>query len=568
MQNIVFLMLRRMRLPLIVLITTYAVSILGLVLIPGQDDQGNPWHMDFFHATYFVSFMGSTIGFGEIPYPFTDAQRMWTTFIIYATVVAWLYAIGSILSLIQDQGLRRALAFSAFARKVRRIQEPFHIVCGYGDAGALLVRELVGHGIHCVVVDASQERILDLEVEDLPDYVPALCGDATESDVLLAAGLEHPQCRSVLALSSDDHVNLTVAITSKLLAPGRIVTCRAENKDSAANMASFGTDYIIDPYEAFARRFGMMFHSPSMYLVWAWMTAVHNAPLPEFQKPPRGQWILCGYGRFGKAVQRQLAAEGIDTRIVEADIDKTGAPPGTIEGAGTEADTLLEAGVDAAAGIIAGTDNDTNNLSILMTARDLNPALFVVARQNRSGNGAIFEAARIDLVMHPGTIVAMRALSLILAPLLGDFLRLARDRDESWANVLVSRVVGVMDETAPEIWDIDIAPQQTPAVSACLAAGETVTLGDICTDPRDRDYRLPCVPLLLKRGSTQILLPEMDQRLQAGDRILFCGRADAFDHIHHLVHDQRALYYARTGIDRPTGAVWRWFAEHRAATSR
>jgi len=121
MQNVIYLLLRRMRLPLIVLIAIYAVSVLGLVLIPGMDDQGNPWRMDFFHAIYFVSFLGSTIGFGEIPYPFTDGQRMWTTFIIYAAVISWLYAIGSILTLIQDKAFRRVLAFSAFARKVRRL---------------------------------------------------------------------------------------------------------------------------------------------------------------------------------------------------------------------------------------------------------------------------------------------------------------------------------------------------------------------------------------------------------------------------------------------------------------
>ncbi|MGB5606347.1 MAG: ion channel, partial [Gammaproteobacteria bacterium] len=76
MQNLVYLLLRRMRAPLIVVILAYAVTILGLVLIPGVDDQGNPWRMSFFHAFYFVSFMGSTIGFGEIPYAFTDAQRL------------------------------------------------------------------------------------------------------------------------------------------------------------------------------------------------------------------------------------------------------------------------------------------------------------------------------------------------------------------------------------------------------------------------------------------------------------------------------------------------------------
>ena len=115
--------------------------------------------MDFFHAIYFVSFLGSTIGLGEIPYPFTDAQRMWTTFIIYSAVVVWLYAIGSILTLIQDQGFRRVLAYTSFSRKVRRIHEPFYIICGYGDASSLLVRELVERGIHCVVIEKDQEKI-------------------------------------------------------------------------------------------------------------------------------------------------------------------------------------------------------------------------------------------------------------------------------------------------------------------------------------------------------------------------------------------------------------------------
>ncbi|MDX2422862.1 MAG: ion channel, partial [Amphritea sp.] len=98
MNDIFYLMLRRLRHPLITLIVVYSVSILGFVMIPGQDDQGNVWPMDFFHAIYFVSFMGSTIGFGEIPYAFTSGQRAWTLVTIYGTVIAWLYCIGSLLA--------------------------------------------------------------------------------------------------------------------------------------------------------------------------------------------------------------------------------------------------------------------------------------------------------------------------------------------------------------------------------------------------------------------------------------------------------------------------------------
>jgi len=60
---VIFLILRRMRIPLIVLILVYAVAVLGYVMIPGVDDQGEPHRMSFFHAFYFVSasFMRSTL---------------------------------------------------------------------------------------------------------------------------------------------------------------------------------------------------------------------------------------------------------------------------------------------------------------------------------------------------------------------------------------------------------------------------------------------------------------------------------------------------------------------------
>ena len=133
MSGIFYLLLRRLRMPLLVLISVYSISILGFVLIPGQDDQGNVWQMSFFHAFYFVSFMGSTIGFGEIPYAFTDAQRFWAIVAIYGTVISWLYGIGTMLAIIQDNAFQRLLVESQFKRRVKNIAEPFYLICGYGD---------------------------------------------------------------------------------------------------------------------------------------------------------------------------------------------------------------------------------------------------------------------------------------------------------------------------------------------------------------------------------------------------------------------------------------------------
>ncbi len=568
MKNLVYLMLRRMRLPLIVIILVYAISILGLVLIPGVDDQGNPWHMSLFHAFYFVSYMGSTIGFGEIPYPFTDAQRLWTSMAMYLAVISWLYAIGSMFALLQDPAFRRVLAFTTFSRAVRRIREPFYLVCGLGDAGHLVVRELADDHIRSVVVERNEQRVQTLQLEDFPVYVPALCADVADTSALVAAGLKKPQCAGVIAMTGVDHVNLTIAITSKLLAPELPVICRSEIHDAQANMASFGTDYIINPFDTFARRFAMMFQSPSMYLVYEWMTSIHEAPLSKFVAPPRGTWVLCGYGRFGKAVQRSLSFKGIQTVIVESDIVGTGAPEGAIAGRGTEAITLHEADIEQAVGIIAGTDDDANNLSIIMTALDMNENLFTVARQNLRSNEEIFNAARVDLIMQAGMLIGRRVIDLLTNPLLSDFLRMAHSQNESWANVLVSRVAGIITDSPPETWTLEISMEHTPALLEAFSKGLNVTVKDLTIDPRETSQTLPCVPLYLKhRNHDELLLPDDDTPLQFGDQLLFCGQRHAETHMRWTAHNFNALNFICTGVDRPSGTIWRLLSRNREATS-
>src|ERR671913_145027 len=124
----IFLILRRMRVPLIVLIVIFSVSVLGLTVIPGQDAEGNPIPMGFFDAFYVMSYTATTIGFGEIPFPFTYNQRMWVTVTIYLTVIGWAYAIGSLLALLQDRAFRQALALQQFRRRVARLREPFLLI--------------------------------------------------------------------------------------------------------------------------------------------------------------------------------------------------------------------------------------------------------------------------------------------------------------------------------------------------------------------------------------------------------------------------------------------------------
>lgn len=559
MHQVIFLILRRMRAPLVVLIAVYAISILGLVLLPGVDDAGNPWQMDFFHAFYFVSYMATTIGFGEIPYAFSEAQRMWTVVSIYLTVIGWLYAIGKILSLIQDTAFRQAVVEQAFTRGVRHMAQPFYIVCGYGDTGSLLVRTMVQRNMRAVVVDITPERINELELEDLGLYVPGLCADASLSLTLKEAGLLHRHCVGVVALTDSDSANLKIAITTKLLHPGLKVICRAETHDAEANMASFGTDRIINPYDTFAHRLALALHSPGTHLLYEWLTGVPGSELPAPPYPPHGTWLLCGYGRFGKAVKANLDQEGVETVIIEVDPEGTGCHDFCVVGRGTEAQTLHAAGVEQAVGIVAGTDDDANNLSIVMTAAQLNPDLFMVARQNKCDNDEIFQAALLDLVMQRSEIIARDILALLTTPLLDQFLRLILNESNEWANEQVSRLSAVTGEQVPDVWSFHVNELEAPALVGALAAGRRVVLGDVQRDPRERERPLACLPLLLVRRDREALLfPGNEVAFEPGDELLLGGKGWAMERMRWALQNYNALRYVQTGEERASGTLWRW----------
>jgi voltage-gated potassium channel len=561
MDSIVFIIFRRMRAPLLALVVTYSIVMLGMVLIPGRDAQGNLWHMDFFHAFYFTSFMATTIGFGEVPYEFTDAQRLWATFSIYATVVAWIYSIGTLIALIKDPAFHQSLVERRFANRIKRIRERFYLICGYGETGSVLVEALTQREQYAVVLESNQDRVSFLRMQNLPVYVPALCADGSRTVHLLEAGLKHDKCAGVVALTDLNEVNLKIAITSKLLHKDITVICRSDSKEVEANMASFGTEYIIDPFDTFAIDLVTAFQAPCLYILHEWLTGMSHELLSEPIYPPRdGHWVLCGYGRFGKAVYNRLKQDGIDVVVIESEPDRTGIPPeGCVEGWGTEAVTLQQANIEKAVGLVAGTHDDTNNLSIIMTARELNPDIFIVARQNLRDNQSLVDAVHADMVMHPSRIIANKIRVLLGTPLLYEFIRLAKFQEDAWACQLASRIIAIIVDEVPVVWELKLNSEDAHAVYNAIINGRTVKLGHIIKDPRERQRGLPCIALLVVRASGRVLLPDSNIRLKKDDRLLFCGRATAQDRMEWILQNEHALNYVLTGEARPQGWVWKMF---------
>ena len=567
MPNLIYLLLRRLRSPLITLILVYAISITGYVLIPGEDGNRDPYQMTFFDAFYFVSFMGTTIGFGEIPYEFTQTQRYWTLVCLYATVISWLYGIGSMLSVFQDPAFRQQTKLNRFKRSVNKIRQPFYLICGYGETGRKLVRDLANDGVLSVVLDPGEIPINDLEVNDLAISPLWLKADASDAQVLEIAGVNHPQCQGIISLANNDRVNLTIAIVGQLINNDIRLIARADTKEAESNIMSFGANEVINPFETFASRLALALYSPGLYLVTEWTTGPRDKKADEFTLPGNGQWIICGFGDFGRAAYRYLDEIGESICVIASDRQERDVPAGTIIGRPTEAATLKKAGIDDAIGIIAGTGNDPDNLSVLMTAFELNPNLFRIAHQNEDKNRPIFEAAKLDLVMQRGNLIADKIFALIRTPLLGDFLRIVGRFKKERANELASRMIGVMGDDYPELWELSVTKEDSPALVQRLKSSE-ILIEDLMRHPDGRDRKLSAMVLFLKRGEGNVILPEDTRKIKVGDRFLMCGNKKAHYKLQVTSRNSSYLEYLITGQRLPDSWVWRKLMENKAFAER
>jgi Trk K+ transport system NAD-binding subunit len=556
----VFLILRRMRTPLVVLIAIYAVSVLGLTLVPGRDGDGNPWSMGFFHAFYFMSYTATTIGFGEIPYAFTDAQRLWVTFSIYLTVIGWAYAIGTLLALAQDRAFRHTLAMQRFARRVRRLREPFVLVAGYGQTGRMLGRSLDALGRRFVVVDIDATRIDDLELDAFRADVPGLVADARNPEHLVLAGLGHKRLEGVIALTNDDEANLAVAMAAAMLRPDVPVLARTVSRPIAERMRAFGSPSIVNPFDRFGDLLRVALRAPAAFRLVEWLTGEPGTELPPRREPPRGRWVICGYGRFGREVVADLLAEGLDVTIIEPGL-AAADDPSIIVGFGTEPDVLARARLEDAAGFVAATDNDTTNLSVIAAARRANPDIFVIARHNDAANARLFAASGADYVLVPTELAAHEVLARITDSLAARFIETIPRHGDARAAALVARLAERCGPRVPLLWRVRITADDAPALSAWLARERRpVTLGELLRDPAAPDEPIRAVALAVVRDGRTHRAPTDDFVLAERDELLLAGRRSARHALATTLNVAEARDHLLLGAHSPVGWLWRRLA--------
>ncbi len=142
----------------------------------------------------------------------------------------------------------------------------------------------------------------------------------------------------------------------------------------------------------------------------------------------KDHYIVCGYGRMGRVICKELREKGADFVIVEKEPVAADTFDGDflfITGDATKDEVLKEAGIERAKGLISVLSTDAENLYVVLSARVLNPDLSIVARAGEEGSEQKLLRAGADRVVSPYHIGGLRIAHTVLKPSVVDFIEFA-----------------------------------------------------------------------------------------------------------------------------------------------
>ena len=539
--QVIWIILKKLRMPFLVLLVTFSISILGMMLIPGMDDKGHIYHLNFFDAFYFVSYMATTIGFGESPYAFTYPQKLWVTVAIYLTVIGWFYAIGTIVALIQDDALKKAIAVNKFRKQILGLIEDFYIILGYNRITKDIINSASKNNIRFVVIDKNELKIEELILEDFYPFVPSTVGDATNQYILKLAGINQKNCKGIISLFEDDAKNMQIATICKLLNPKIDLIVKATSKNQIDYFKSLGIRYIQNPFDIIAKRLYLNLISPYIWLLELWAYG-HNLKLEKKDLLPNGKYIICGYGRMAQALEKGLKKAGVEYKVFpiypKEYLEKKG---GVIFGDDEDKENLIKIGIKDAVAVFAATNNDLLNLTILNTAKKLNPEIYTIARENSLEDLTIFQAANFDRIYVLEKILAEYTNTIISREMVDIFIKEIRKMDNEWGEVIVNMLINIAGIN-PIYYEVEINEDNAYALSLYLKKMK-ITLGDIRKSRANREEILKAVFLLLKRDDEFILMPHPETEMKIGDKLLITGNNEVIEDFEYIINNLYELEY-------------------------
>ena len=201
-----------------------------------------------FDAIYMTMITLTTVGYGEvIDLSNNPAGRLFTTLLLVIGAGSFVYFFSNFTAFIVEGNLDRIL----WRRRMRRslnAMENHYIVCGAGRTGRHMIRELIQTERPFVLIDLDEQRargLLDELGFSMEHEFPIVAGDATDDEILRAAGIEWAEglCSSL----SSDKDNLLITMTARLIRQDLRIVARCAEPKFVQKFKRVGADAVVSP---------------------------------------------------------------------------------------------------------------------------------------------------------------------------------------------------------------------------------------------------------------------------------------------------------------------------------
>ena len=212
-------------------------------------------------------------------------------------------------------------------------------------------------------------------------------------------------------------------------------------------------------------------------------------------------YIVCGYGRMGRAFCRYLIQKGLKFVVVEKNEDRIPVMNTDhvlyVAGEATIEENLSKAGIKRASNLIATLGTDADNVFLVLLAKGLNPDIYVVARASQNASKKPLDTAGADVVVSPFDVGARRMAHAILRP-----------------NVIRFLEFAFSDE------DTDIHIEEYPVSESSSLVGVPLHESGI-----RQDYNLMIISIIKSDGE-MVFNPSADTTIRSDEKVIVCGTSE------------------------------------------
>lgn len=229
--------LRRIALPLSLLFTVFISGSAGYYVLGAIYEK----HWSFIDCMYMTSITLTTVGFGDyLGAEAFEVGKIYNMILVIAGMSVTLYSTSSLTAFIVEGHLRSAVQENRMHRRIARL-ENHTIICGGGRTGIHIINEHVEMGMPFVVIDNNQAE-LEHHAAHYPDML-YICGDATDEEILEAAGVR--RAKNLVAALSKDQDNLYLVVSARYVCPNVRIIAKCFDHAAAGKFIAAGANHVV-----------------------------------------------------------------------------------------------------------------------------------------------------------------------------------------------------------------------------------------------------------------------------------------------------------------------------------